>query len=347
MSRVLSPTVEFLSKTFPAFHYVVGDDGSTLANHAADAALPAAPQMRSRRQRRAPRRGRLGMSKSPSKSPDDGGVSGRGVSKSIIDSLDSICLDNMLPPPPEQTRLRPMDASLRDLGRQTVRGIYSDKRNYSRSDVGPHYLTKTNGLKRRLKKVRRANKRFNRQFTRMKRAADKLKKFDKYESLRSKPSAHYQTPEEDEARSEDATLISRNFVEASRSDDSQSTWTGESVPVPLAEPAAEELEVTDEIIRQATTRLSRAREQLRSSTAMYQRADGIIDPFPGIYDLPARPMTSSVRQRMIGGATRIDLSLDHLGDGSDEDGDESLVGSKHGKAWMGLAPEHEQTQRWS
>ena len=77
MSRILSPTVEFLSKTFPAFHYVVGDDGSTLANNAADAALPAAPQikMRSRRRSRAPPRGRLGMSKSP----DDGGVSDRGV----------------------------------------------------------------------------------------------------------------------------------------------------------------------------------------------------------------------------------------------------------------------------
>ena len=259
----------------------------------------------------------------------------------------------MLPPPPAETRLRPMDATLRGLGHQTVREIYGDKRNYSRNDVGPHVCTRTKGLKRRLKKVRRANKRFNRRFARMERAADKLKKFDKHQILRPKPLALVQASvvDHDEGRSvADAAGPVDSIKDEEEEEEEESlggggnAWRDEHA----VGAAAGGLEVTDEVIRQATTRLSRAREQLRSSTANHHTGAGVMDPFLGVYDLPARPMTSSVRQRMIGGAMRIDLSLDHLGVNLDEGGGEGdFSGNKRGKVWMGLSPEYEQTERWS
>ena len=320
---MLTPSVEFLSKTFPEFHYVVEPKLQTTGK----------PRQEQREDKtwgcRRQRQQTHNNSSTGHACKMVNGFRRRSGQPLNHCSSSGSSPQLLLSPPPAETRLRPMDDCLRGLGRETVLGYLRDKRCFSRNDVDPQYKTKTKFLKRQLKKVRSANRRYARQFSKMKSAAESLNKFDKRLNMQPfhvEATAHGSSGGGADDETEGATIPSMKDGDEEK---------GESIK--LENGTAESPEITDEIIRQATTRLSRAREQLRSSTVIYQRGKNM-DQFLGIYDLPARPMTSSLRQRMIGGATRIDLGLDHINLGGNvEDREYALRNRKN--VWMGLSPE--------
>lgn len=360
------PSVEFLSRTYPEFHFVFGAStkgGEPTPN--TDDAMMKKKTKKTKKTKKKISRARTfgtervsyslsstpqGLARSP---PATSRVlssmtgparfgSGKDTSKNLqrlkkrlmaIEEQDNDHSSsyNLLPPPPEETRIRPMDPSLRSLGYERIVEYYGDKRNFSKNNVGPHYKTKTNGLKRRLRKARRSNRRFTRRYAKMKSAADSLNKFNIVKKTR---------PTKSEIES---TTLSQSSCFADVPNNADYSFA-ESLEQHSSTEEHEIQGVTNEEIRQATTRLSRAREQLsrfnqqRMSTAanhMHNRIGyALPDQSSGMYDLPARPMTSSIRRRMIGCATRVDLNWDDL----DAPGPEG-ISSTNRKAWMGLSPE--------